>query len=238
MTEMTRGARRSPFLSIGILLCGLLAATEVLLAQEPASRNEPHPTRGSEGAIVTIVEFAEFECEQCRDMHATLTQVLETYPDQVRIVFRQLPLNTVHPHSQKAAEASLCAFDQNGFWEYHDALFVNAKDLGVDSLKHWADVINLDRDRFDICLDSGEKAEAVREDIRAAIDDGAYSTPTLYINGRMMTGNWEYRDVSHVIEGELFRLLGEEFRPPQDQKGPDDADPGPLLLDRSLFQGQ
>lgn len=237
MTETKKGHRGTiPCLSIGILLVGLLASTTAMRAQELSGGDE-HPSRGSGDAMVTIVEYAEFECAQCRDMHATLTRVLETYPDQVRLVFRQLPLNTVHPHSQKAAEASLCAFDQNGFWEYHDALFVNAEDLGVDSLKHWAGVINLDRDRFDTCLDSGEKAEAVREDIRAAVDAGAYSTPTLYINDRMLTGNWEYRDVAHAIEGELFRLLGEEFSP-QDQKGPNDADPGPLLLDRSLLQGQ
>lgn len=226
-----------PSLWLRMLLLACLVSPVTLLAQGSPEADEAHPSRGPADATVTVVEYAEFECDQCRDMHATLTQVLEAYPDQVRLVFRQLPLNTVHPHSQKAAEASLCAFDQNGFWEYHDALFVNAKDLGVDSLKRWAGVINLDRERFDTCLDDGEKADAVREDIRAAISAGAYSTPTLYINDRMLTGNWAYRDVVHAIEGELFRLLGEEFIP-QDQKGSNDGDRGPLLLDRSLFQGQ
>jgi len=172
---------------------------------------EGHPSRGAAAAAVTIVQFGDFECSRCRDMDATLKTFGENYPDQVRLVFRQLPLNSVHPHAQKAAEASLCALEQERFWEYHDLLFGNQEALGIDALKARAAVLGLDTERFDACLDSGEMAEAVDRDIQAAIDAGAYSTPTLYINGQMLTGSWPYRDVERLIEAELFRIMGEEL---------------------------
>lgn len=218
------------------LLCSVLwFSVGMGQAQDVTGEPGAHPAIGPESALVTIVEFADFQCGQCRDMYATLKTVLENYPMQVRLVFRQLPLATVHPLARQAAQASLCAFEQNGFWEYHDALFGNAEDLESETLRKWAGLIGLDLERFDACLRGGEKAEAVREDIQAAIDAGAYSVPTLYINGQMMTGNWAYRDVARVIDNELFRLLGEEIQGTR-PKGADDGDPGQLLHDRSVFQ--
>lgn len=84
---------------------------------------EKDPVKGPEGAKVTIVEFSDFQCPFCARASATVKQVLETYKDQVRLVYKQFPLTSLHPFAQKAAEASLCAQDQGKFWEYHDKLF-------------------------------------------------------------------------------------------------------------------
>jgi protein-disulfide isomerase len=192
------------------LTCGLLAV--VLGASAQAAETGPHPSQGPADAPVQIVEFSEFECAQCADMYSTLRRIREDYPEEVALVFRQLPLNSVHPRSQKAAEASLCALEQGRFWEYHDVLFEDPGDLAIHTLKDRAVRIGLDAASFDTCLDTGAKAAAVATDLRAAIDAGAYSTPTLYINGHMLTGNWGYRDVSRIIDSELFRILGDNIR--------------------------
>ena len=81
------------------------------------------PALGPDKAPVTIVEFSDFECPFCLRVVPTLERILEDYGDDVRLVFRQFPLNNIHPNAQSAAEASLCAADQSRFWQYHDALF-------------------------------------------------------------------------------------------------------------------
>lgn len=230
---MTITARVSMWVLGGFLIAAIGARGETTI------ETDEHPSRGPVEATVTIVEFADFECKQCRDMYLTLKTVQENYPDQVRLVFRQLPLNTIHSHAQRAAEASLCAFEQGGFWEYHDALFGNADDLTMDSLNYWAGIIGLDVERFGDCLAGGAKAAAVRRDIEDAIARGAYSTPTLYINEQMLTGNWPYREVARMIEAELFRQLEEDLDPPLLEdvlEGAEDGDPGPLLHDRPILQ--
>lgn len=196
---------------VGLLLTALLGVAVSSDAQGIVVPTQGHPSRGSADAPVTIVEFGDFQCPHCGGMYATLKLIEEEYGDQVRLVFRQLPLTRIHPHAQKAAEASLCAFDQDQFWPYHDALFENQAELDVDALKRRAGDLGLDLVRFTACLDSGEKANAVREDVDAAIEAGAYSTPTLYINGEMLTGNWPYRDVARLIDAELLRLLEDEL---------------------------
>jgi protein-disulfide isomerase len=212
------------FLVVGGLVLGGLApesqgaagAAEV----EPAQvETEGHPAMGPAAAPVTIVEFGDFECPRCGAMHPVLREVLANYPDQVRLVFRQLPLGSVHPYARKAAEASLCAFDQGRFWEFHDALFADQGDLSRPSLGSRASALDLDVDRFSSCLDSGEKEAAVERDIEAAIEAGAYSVPTLYINGQMLTGSWPYREVADRVDAELYRLLQAEIAP-SEEAGP------------------
>lgn len=84
------------------------------------------PSKGPTTARVTMVEFSDFECPFCVRAFPTVQQVLSTYPNDVRLVYKQFPLSNIHPKAQKAAEASLCANDQGKFWDYHDKLFTSA----------------------------------------------------------------------------------------------------------------
>ncbi len=102
------------------------------------------PSRGVATAPVTIVEFSDFECPYCGGLFPTLKQVEKNYPQTVRIVYRQFPLSNLHPHAMKAAEASLCANEQNKFWEFHDSMFGNQRELSIADLKQRAVDLKLD----------------------------------------------------------------------------------------------
>ncbi len=164
-----------------------------------------HPVRGTEKAPVTIAEFSDFECPFCAAMIRTLDAVQRQYGDKVRIVYRQFPLTYLHTHSQKAAEASLCAHEQMKFWEFHDVVFANQRELTVDALKRKAAGLNLNPQTFNQCLDSGKHAEAVTKELDEGYEAGVQGTPTIFINGRMLFGNRDVADIRKVIDDELRR---------------------------------
>jgi len=163
-----------------------------------------YPSRGPAAAPVTIVEFADFECPFCGGFYPTLKLVEKNYADKVRVVYRQFPLTNIHPSAQKAAEAALCANEQMRFWEFHDSLFADQSRLDVPSLKERAQKLALNTAAFNTCLDSGRQAEAVQKDKDDARKAGVNSTPTVFINGRLLGGR-SYAEVQEVIEDELQR---------------------------------
>jgi predicted DsbA family dithiol-disulfide isomerase len=163
------------------------------------------PSRGPANAPVTIVEFSDFECPYCGGLFPTLKQVEKNYPEQVRIVYRQFPLTNIHPYAQKAAEASLCAHDQQKFWEFHDSMFAKQRELSVADLKQRAVDLKLDSQAFNQCLDSGRHAAAIQADIQEGARFGVTGTPALFINGRLLSGNQPYAEIREIIEDELQR---------------------------------
>jgi len=163
------------------------------------------PTKGVATAPVTIVEFSDFECPYCGGLFPTMKQVEKNYPQQVRIVYRQFPLNNLHPHAQKAAEASLCANEQQKFWEFHDSMFGNQRELSVPDLKQRAVDLKMDTQAFNQCLDSGKYVAAIQADILEGSRNGVTGTPALFVNGRLLSGNQPYSEIRDVIEDELQR---------------------------------
>ncbi len=133
---------------------------------------EGSPSMGPSDAPITLVEFSDFECPFCSQFVGTLEEVKKKYGDQVRLVFRQFPLS-MHSSAPKAAEASLCAEDQDKFWPMHDLLFEEQSRLDVAALKEKAGRLELDRTEFDQCLDSGKHAEQVQKDMRAGAKVGS-----------------------------------------------------------------
>ena len=167
---------------------------------------EGFPSVGPSDAPITLVEFSDFECPFCSQFVATLEEVKKKYGDQVRLVFRQFPLS-IHANAPKAAEASLCAEDQDKFWPMHDLLFEEQSRLDVAALKEKAGRLALNRTEFDHCLDSGKHAEQVKKDMRAGGMVGVTGTPALFVNGiPAPSGALPYEAVSAFIEDELRRL--------------------------------
>jgi len=190
------------------LVEGLKAKYEVKSLLEPLRvpvKADGFPSRGPVDAPVTVVLFSDFECPYCASVNVTLNRVLAEYGDKVRLVYRQFPLDEIHPHADKAAEASLCAAEQGKFWEMHDALFRTPIRLELEELKAKAAAIGLDAPRFDSCLSSGKYAERVRADLEAGKAAGVASTPTLFVNGRPVIGAQPYQQIVKVIEEERAR---------------------------------
>ena len=162
-----------------------------------------YPSIGPDAAAVKLVLFSDFECPYCRDFGVTLKEITKNYGDKVQLVFRQFPLTGIHANAQRAAEASLCAHDQKRFWEVHDILFENQRDLTEENILAQIKSPDIDTEKFKECLASGRYKPAVREDIRAGSAAGISSTPMLFINGLSLSGNQPYEAVADIINKEL-----------------------------------
>jgi protein-disulfide isomerase len=179
------------------------------------------PTKGPADAKVTMIEFSDFECPYCqRFVSQTMGQILQNYGDKIIFAFRNFPLTSIHPYSEKAAEASECANDQGAFWPYHDLLFQNQTALQalvtadatggvakvVDNLKQYAVGLNLDAAAFNTCLDSGADKGKVDSDAaamtKAATDAGLtqYGTPTFFVNGHYIGGAYPFDTFKQLID--------------------------------------
>ncbi len=202
--------RQQRSLSMQVYLAQLRAQYDVRNYLEPA-RIEVEaigPSQGPDDAPITLVEFSDFECPFCVRFLPTIEQVLETYGDQVRIVYRQFPLNAIHANAQLSAEASLCADAQGKFWEMHDAIFEARGKADSDGLKAMAADLGLDSEVFDACLDSRDFRAQVAEDLEAGRQAGVTGTPALFINGRFLSGAQPFNVVSRMIDDELTRIGG------------------------------
>jgi protein-disulfide isomerase len=161
--------------------------------------------RGNPDAPVIIFEYSDFECPFCSRAHPTVKQVMDTYGDDVAIVYRHFPLS-FHPQAQKAAEASECAKEIGGnekFWEMHDLLFESGVTGGVDSFKSYATQIGLDSGAFNKCLDSGQTAAKVRADFSGGQQAGVTGTPGFFVNGRKINGAQPFSAFQQIIDAEL-----------------------------------
>ncbi len=166
------------------------------------------PTKGPEGAPVELVIFSDFQCPYCQRINPVLEQLQASYGDKLSVTFRQYPLRQMHPQAQKAAEASLCAAEQDKFWPMHDAIFGKADDLSLPTLKAHAAELGLDSARFDACLDSGAMVERVQRDFDAGQRAGVPGTPAMYVNGRaaeLVRGTPPEEILGKLIDDELAR---------------------------------
>jgi protein-disulfide isomerase len=170
-------------------------------AADPAPVTGEDHIRGNVNAKVTLIEYSDFECPFCLRHLDTLDQLLATYPNDVRLVYRHFPLS-FHPEAQKAAEASECAADQGKFWEMHDKIFeANAGgDMGVDKWKQVASELGLNTNQFNTCLDSGEKADEVNADLQEGSLAGIGGTPGTFVNGQLIEGAVPFATFKQVVE--------------------------------------
>jgi predicted DsbA family dithiol-disulfide isomerase len=167
--------------------------------------NEGSPALGPSDAPVTLTEFSDFECPYCSRFFLTLKHLKENYGDQLRVVYRQFPIDT-HPAAYGAAVASLCANEQGAFWEIHDLMFREQDQLDIDSLKEKADRLGLDRASFDACLASDRFQDQIQADMREATSLGVDGTPAIFVNGIPLPGGAvPYQTVVELIDEELRR---------------------------------
>ena len=156
---------------------------------------EGTPAKGPASAPVTLVEFADFECPHCREVHIALKTVEKDFP-QTRLVFKNYPLMQLHPWAETAAVGARCAFQtsNSAFWKMHDLIFNNQDSITpenvFDELVSFAGQSGLNTDSFKVCMASPATKQAIEAD-RAegvALNVDATGTPTLFINGRPLAG--------------------------------------------------
>jgi protein-disulfide isomerase len=184
------------------------AKVAVYLTPPPVHRVEVNvggaPSVGAAGAPVTIVEFSDFHCPFCQRAEDTIGQVLSRYGDRVRLVWRDSPIDNLHPQARKAHEAARCASDQGKFWQYQKALFAGPPKQ-PDQLPAVAQGAGLDMASFQQCVASGKHQAAVQKDVEEGKRLDVTGTPTFFINGRVLTGAQPLEAFVRVIDDELAR---------------------------------
>jgi len=162
------------------------------------------PVFGPDEAPITIIEFSDFECPYCRRWHLEVwPQIQANYGDQVRLVYRDFPLTTIHANATPAAAAANCAGEQDSYWEFNELLFSMELGLDTSAYEQYAVNLGLDMDAFNECLDSGRQNDEINGDYEYAANLGVRSTPTFFVNGIPLVGAQPFEVFQDLIEQEL-----------------------------------
>jgi protein-disulfide isomerase len=162
------------------------------------------PVQGKEDAPITIIEFADFQCPFCiRHFQEVYPQLIAQYGDQIRFVYKDYPLSSLHPDAYSAAVAAQCAKEQGQFWEYHDLLFGGALGLGREAYDAYAEQLGLDVTALDACIDEDRYGDAVQGDYALGAQLGVNSTPTFFVNGVAVVGAQPFSVFAQIIDYEL-----------------------------------
>lgn len=159
------------------------------------------PFLGPENAQVVIVEFSDFECPYCGTVGPLFEEVLAKYPKDVKIVFKQFPLG-MHRQAKPAALAALAAHRQGKFWQYHDLLFDNQKNLSETKFTEFAKKLGLDMDKFNQDYRAAATQQALERDIADGQLAGVRSTPSIFVNGRRLKER-NFSELNQMIQQEL-----------------------------------
>lgn len=191
-------------------MSGQTKTGEARLTMEVAARDH---AQGPSDALVTLVEYGDYQCPHCRLVYYNIKELQERLGDRIRYVYRHLPVSTIHSQAQLAAEAAEAAGAQGKFWEMHDILYKHDQ-LDREHILDYAREIGLDMDRFSAELDDGVYAEKVLEDFENGIRSGANGTPTFFINGERYDGAWDLESLIALVEkplGVRVSLLTQQF---------------------------
>jgi Na+/H+ antiporter NhaA len=162
--------------------------------------------RGAPDAPVTLVEYGDFECPYCGRAEPAIRELLSEWGDDLRYVFRHLPLSDVHPWAQLAAEAAEAAGAQGAFWEMYDILLAHQGELTPGSLRRYAQELGLDGERLTEELRRRTHAARVGEDVASADASGVSGTPSFFINGRRHTGVYDVATLSAAVRAARARV--------------------------------
>lgn len=168
----------------------------------------PEPTdhsQGPEHARLTVVEYGDFECPSCKVAATTPSLLMERFPNQVRFIFRNFPLEEAHPHALLAAEAAEAAAAQGKFWPMHDLLFRNQAHLKSADLQHYAKELNLDMTRYVAEMDDHIYLQKIREDIASGRLSQIRATPSFFVNGAVQDISFGMKALHDAVAAALSR---------------------------------
>ena len=165
--------------------------------------NQTDHTLGPSHAAVTVVEYGDFECPNCKQAAPAVKLLLEHFAGQVRFVFRHFPLTEVHPHALDAALAAEAAGAQHKFWPMHDLLLEHQDHLKLKQLRAYAERLELDMTSYNAEMDDTVYLQRVREQIDSGQRSGVRATPTFFINGAIHDVSFGFQSLWDRVEAEL-----------------------------------
>lgn len=176
--------------------------------------------KGEEDAPVTLFEFSDYQCPFCgRHFAQTLPSIEQNYikTGKVKLVFKDFPLDNLHPEATPAALAARCAGDQGKYWEMHDILYTNQAGLSTSAYKQWAVQLGLDATEFNNCLDTRKHLSAVRSNLAEGQQAGISGTPGFVIGGKTISGACPFSTFQQALTAELdgkdWRVNNCNFQP-------------------------
>ncbi|MBI4090955.1 MAG: DsbA family protein [Candidatus Komeilibacteria bacterium] len=152
--------------------------------------NSNDPSIGPVEAPVTIVAFEDFECPFCHAAQPFIKKMIVRYGPDIRFIYKDFPLRTIHPNAQEAAEAAQCAFEQGKFWEFHDELFAHQDLLAEAYYRTVASKLGLNLSQFNACFKTGKYRQQIAEDVQLGSLLGVQGTPTFFVNGEYFVAGY------------------------------------------------
>ncbi len=158
---------------------------------------------GDEDAPVTLMEFGEYESEACAKANEVVKQILEEYDGKVKFNFRHFPQTKIHQRSLKASEAAVAAVQDGKFWEMHNVLFQNRRQLGTVSLKLHSREAGISSKKFLEDLVNGKYGWQVQDDLKEGLDRGVKDVPTFFVNDELVVGKPTFENLSKSVDAAL-----------------------------------
>jgi protein-disulfide isomerase len=197
-------------------LANLDKAVQAIKAAPPAAAGRPQidpnkvynipagnsPAKGPENARVTVVEFSDYQCPFCSQAETLVAQVMEAYPKDVRVIYKQFPLTSIHPQAMPASKAALAAGRQGKFWEMHELIFQNQRQLGPDKFVEFAQKLELDVPQFQKDMESPEILAQINREMQEAKAADVTGTPTIFVNGKRLM-NRSFDGFKQMIEASI-----------------------------------
>jgi protein-disulfide isomerase len=159
--------------------------------------------RGSVNAPITIVEYGDFECPYTGGAYPVIKELTKQFNEKIYFVYRNFPLNDIHPHAQHAAEAAEAAAAQDKFWQMHDYLLEHQKALDDHHLVEYAQKVELNIDRFKKEMSEHVYAPLINKSLKSGIDSGVEGTPTFFINGERYEDSWDLDTLTSFLNKSL-----------------------------------
>ncbi len=163
------------------------------MSLKPAVNNKDHIT-GNENAAIELVEYGDYQCPHCGHAHPIIKGILQTIGKDIKFVFRNFPLQEMHPDAVTAAVSTEAAALQDKYWEMHDTVFEHQNHLSANHLFQYAEQTGLDMQQFATDIQKDELLDKVQNDFESGVRSGVNGTPTFFINGVKYNGSWEKED--------------------------------------------
>ena len=191
------------YIILGLLVVATSFYTGYLVGKMNSGTNPGTQTGGAANGKLQIIEYSDYQCPFCERVEPTVEQIRKDYAGKVEIVYKNYPLESIHPFAMGAAIAAECARDQGKFWEYHDKLFANQQALDVPQLKQYATDLGLDTAKFNTCFDTKAPAARIAADIQEAESHGVQGTPSFWIKDELVVGAQPYTTFKAKIDEKL-----------------------------------